>query len=103
MMYKYQANLIKVIDGDTVDLSVDLGFYIFAKIRFRLAYINTPERGQEGFKEASNRLTELLTNQSIIVESSKSDKYGRWLGTLYVNDININNVLLNERYAKEYH
>ena len=101
-MYKYSAKLIKVVDGDTVDLLVDLGFHIQTKIRFRLANIDAPERGQLGYAQTNSRLAELISNAEILVESIKTEKYGRWLGILYVNDININNVLLNENLAKEY-
>jgi micrococcal nuclease len=101
-MYKYSAKLIKLVDGDTVDLLVDLGFHIQTKIRFRLANIDAPERGQLGYTQTNSRLAELISDTEILVESIKTEKYGRWLGVLYVNDININNVLLNENLAKEY-
>ena len=64
MEYKYRARLVRCVDGDTADLDVDLGFYLTAKIRCRLTGVNTPERGRENFKEATDMLGDLIKQQS---------------------------------------
>ena len=59
-MYEYRAKVDRVVDGDTVDFIVDLGFKISFKIRTRLAGVNTPERGRADFKKATVMLENLL-------------------------------------------
>lgn len=101
-MYQYEATLLRVIDGDTVDLLVDLGCDISIKMRCRLFGINTPERGQPGYLEANNALTSLLEGTPLIVETIKDrkEKYGRYLVHIWQQElegesINTQMVLLN--------
>ena len=56
-MYNYRAKLIRCVDGDTADLEIDLGFYVFTKVRCRLHGVNTPERGKPDFKKATLIIT----------------------------------------------
>ena len=84
MEYKYRARLVRCVDGDTADLDVDLGFYLTARIRCRLTGVNTPERGQANFKEATDILEDLIKQQSdasgyFNIITGKTGKYGRWL------------------------
>ena len=110
MIYKYNAKLIRVIDGDTVDALIDLGFDVWVKKRIRLYGINTPETRTKDLKEkkagkaAKNRLIELLWDSSneFILQSHGVGKYGRCLGTLFIDDTNINKLLLSEGHAEEY-
>lgn len=108
-MFEYRAKLIKVIDGDTIDVMVDLGFGIFTKQRLRLAGINTPESRTSNEEEkkkgllAKKRLSELLQNDIIIkTTNDKQEKYGRLLATIFVNDKNINEQLITEGFADAY-
>jgi micrococcal nuclease len=85
-MYEYKATLDRVVDGDTVDLIVDLGFRVKAHHRFRLINIDAPEpRGvtREPGLKASSFLTELLADKSLVVHSTKTGKYGRWLAQVW--------------------
>lgn len=113
-MYTYKAKLIKVIDGDTIDAEIDLGFGVFLKQRIRLYGINTPETRTKDLDEkelglkAKDRLIELLPNE-FIVETilNKRGKYGRVLGnvmfeTLNGEIINVNKLLVEEGHAVEY-
>ena len=84
MQRKYRARLVRCVDGDTVDLDIDLGFYLSARVRCRLTGVDTPERGQANFKEATNALQELIEQQSdaegyFNIVTGKTGKYGRWL------------------------
>jgi micrococcal nuclease len=84
MRYSYRAKLIRCVDGDTADLNVDLGFHLTARIRCRLTGVNTPERGQANFKEATAILETLIKEQSdeegyFNITTGKTGKYGRWL------------------------
>jgi len=107
-MYNYQIEVTRVIDGDTVDCIIDLGFKISTKYRIRLAGIDTPEtrttNAEEkiyGF-EAKTRLQELLSQGTIILKSHGLGKFGRVLGTLYVGDVDINQRLIDEGFAIQY-
>jgi len=107
-MYVYKAKLDRVVDGDTVDASIDLGFDISIQKRIRLAGIDTPETRTRNKEEkvkglaSKSRLIELLKNGSFVLKSKEVGKYGRVLGTLHVDDININETLVKEGFAVEY-
>ena len=112
-MYTYKANCTRVVDGDTIDATIDLGFDITIKKRIRLAGINAPESRTRDLEEkklglaAKDRLIELLDKGSLQVESKEVGKYGRVLGTLTVYPdtdlpININETLVTEGHAVEY-
>lgn len=114
MSHLYKViKVIKVVDGDTVDAEVDTGFYHKCTQRFRLFGIDTPERGEEGYKEATERLKELLDTDELYVHSKKTGSFGRWLGTFYTYDekirgeegtgmVNINKAMEDEGFAKKY-
>nr|VFJ66440.1 MAG: micrococcal nuclease [Candidatus Kentron sp. FW] len=100
--HRYRCSVSRVVDGDTVDLRIDLGFRISIDVRVRLAEINAPERYTDAGKKATARLKELAPG-IVSVETRKTGKYGRWLGTLYdeaQNDINAQ--LLREGHAEAY-
>ena len=83
-MHTYRAKVKRVVDGDTVDFDVDLGFHISISIRTRLLGVDTPERGHQDFAKATNILIDLLNEQKdeegyVIIETQKTGKYGRWL------------------------
>lgn len=86
--YEYRAVLYRVVDGDTVYLSVDLGFRVWVTVEFRLARIDAPEvvgGTKAAGVAATNYLVGLLTGREILVRSDKSrDKYGRWIGELFI-------------------
>jgi micrococcal nuclease len=90
MIYIYKAELIRVVDGDTVDLIIDLGFDTSRKERFRLYGIDAPEMNTAEGKAAKAWLWEALQPlESIYVQTiqlktkAKRDKYGRFLAVLY--------------------
>lgn len=86
MTYDYAVTeVIRVVDGDTVDLRVDLGFHMSAALRFRIMDLNTPERGQDGWHEATEITKTWLRNDvaPLRVKTAKADSFGRWLGDIY--------------------
>ena len=107
-MYTYKAKLDRVVDGDTIDAHIDLGFDITIHKRIRLAGIDTPESRTRDLEEkarglaSKDKLIELLGDGDFILESKEVGKYGRVLGTLLVDDVNINDTLVEEGYAVEY-
>jgi endonuclease YncB( thermonuclease family) len=91
MQYIYQATLERVVDGDTVDVVIDLGFSTFRKERIRLYGVDAPEINTEagklakGFVEGWFRDNAKFFVETIVAEGknvSKRDKYGRYLGTI---------------------
>lgn len=102
-VYNYEAKICRVIDGDTVDLEVDLGFDLSKRCRVRLSGINAPElRGKEkpSGKESKEFLTNLLENQRVIFRSeNRQDSFGRWLGSLHIGGINVNKLMVQSSQA----
>ena len=102
-MYTYKAKVVKVVDGDTVDLDLDLGFgVVLKKQRARLWGINAPESRTRDKEEklkglaAKTRLIEILlaNNNEVFFVSTAKGKYGRYLAVLYVQEIPGTNVEL---------
>ena len=102
--YQYKATVVRVVDGDTVVLVVDLGFSVSVQEKFRLAHINTPEKvDKEGWAKATGRISELLPKGgACVIRSLGQDKYGRWLGEIYVGDLYVNGTMLAEGLAVAY-
>ena len=109
-MYYYKIELLRVVDGDTVDVRIDLGFNVWHKCRVRLMGINAPEsrtRDKEEKKRglaAKQWLINTLDSAQADIEmrSHGSGKYGRILGEIYINDININQLMVSEGHAIKY-
>ena len=113
-MYEYDAQLIRVVDGDTVDALIDIGFSVWVKKRIRLHGIDTPESRTKDLVEkkagfaAKHRLEELLESgeNKFKLVSHGVGKYGRCLGELFHSedpiDISYNSTLVKEGHAKEY-
>jgi len=87
-MWTYRAELDRVIDGDTVDLEIDLGFKIKHRVRVRLKDVDTPElRGAE--KEEGKRYKQAVIDwfmrhgDKCYLKTEKTGKYGRWIGTIW--------------------
>jgi micrococcal nuclease len=102
MIYIYKAELIRVLDGDTVELMIDQGFSQFTKQTMRLYGIDAPEMRTAAGKEAKAWLWEVLQPlEAIYVQTiqlstkAKRDKYGRFLAVLYddLGDIDANRLM----------
>ena len=121
-MYEYKAIIEKVVDGDTIDATIDLGFKTWKKIRVRMEGINTPESRTRDLEEkklglaAKARLKEILeyNNNECILKVSGVGKFGRALASVYVDtlsptsdktsitEINVNKQLIEEGHAVAY-
>jgi len=102
-MYEYRATLIRVVDGDTVWLDVDLGFDVRRKDSFRLFGIDAPEMGTPEGAAAKDWLLRRLPSVFMIrTEKDRREKYGRYLVTLIVNGSDINQEMLDQGIAREY-
>ncbi len=107
--FTYRVKEATAIDGDTVDLLVDLGFYSLTRQRFRLARINAEEtNSSDPIKRAQGReakrvLAEwLAAAKTITVVSQKTEKYGRWLAELYIDVLNVSDMLVSAGLAAPY-
>jgi micrococcal nuclease len=114
-MYEYFVKEVtKVVDGDTIDVIIDLGFDIMFQSRVRLAGIDTPESRTRDLKEKALGLESkeylkkyLKDAKPVVIKTEKmnsSEKYGRILGWLYVNGDteSVNDKMINDGYAWGY-
>ena len=112
-MYTYFVKSIdRVVDGDTVAISIDLGFDLTKKERVRLAGIDTPETRTKDTKEKelgyeAKEFLEihLMKASKLTVKTEKDGKYGRMLGWLYKteeDEVSINELMIDKGYAWAY-
>ena len=112
-MYTYFVKSIdRIVDGDTIDISIDLGFDLTKKERVRLAGIDTPEKRTKNQKEKKMgyQATEflemhLMEATKLTVKTEKDGKFGRMLGWLYKSDedtMSINQIMIDKGYAWAY-
>lgn len=97
----------RVIDGDTVDALIDFGFDVFHAARFRLDIIDTPERGEAGYDEATQALKDLIASAKALrieTRKNKRDGFGRYFAVLSdaVDGRNFNQIMLDLGHAKIY-
>ena len=112
-MYEYRVEIVKVIDGDTVDVNIDLGFGVWIhKERVRLYGIDTPESRTSDKEEkvyglmAKDFLIEWISAGNVTLKTKTYDakgKFGRILGELWVFDTNLNQKMIDEHHAVAYH
>jgi len=106
--FTYNAKVERVIDGDTVVVNIDLGFGIFTKQTIRLYGIDTPElRSVDSVErskatEAKDFLQGLIENHEVVIKTTSKDKYGRYLGVIEVNSIEVNQLMLDRNLATVY-
>ena len=102
-MYTYYTKIDKIVDGDTCDVFIDLGFSVWHKERIRLAGIDTAEKNTPLGKALKEFLIKNLEGKLVKLEVSKPDKYGRYLGKVYLNsEESINDQLIRNGLAKPY-
>ena len=112
-MYEYKCEVTRVVDGDTIDCVLDLGFSILHKCRVRLYGIDTPESRTRDLDEkargklASKFLQDSIDNgKEIVLRSELKDskgKYGRVLGSIVVDDLDINKAMVANNLAVKYY
>jgi len=110
-MYTYKGICTRVVDGDTVDITLDLGFNTLIKNRFRLYGIDSPEtfgvkHSSEEYKagiKSKEKLAELIENKEVTVKTfkDKKGKYGRYIAVIYIDDLCINDFLVREGFAEK--
>jgi micrococcal nuclease len=100
-MYTYKAKLNRVIDGDTVNLTIDLGFRLTYTANCRLAGINAPEMNTDEGKTAKVALMQMLGDE-FLIDSTGLDKYGRPVVVIRHHGIDVNIEMVNKGYATKY-
>lgn len=107
--YRYNAKLNRIIDGDSLILDVDLGFRVIVSTRFRMSRIKCQELNSQTPEEkvlahaAKKWLDDLfLDDKSCVIESKRTEKYGRWLAEVYKDGKNINDEMLTQGLAQPY-
>ena len=109
-MYEYSATLVKIVDGDTVDVLIDLGFNISKKERVRLLGIDTPESATKdlvekklGIEAKAYTSNWFAKNTRFKLQTTKEDKYGRILGVFTgLDGKTLNDILVQNGYAWAY-
>jgi len=117
--FEYNGTLVKVLDGDTIDCYIDLGFDLKIKKRIRYMGIDTWESRTRDLEEKEKGLAAKARTKQLLydisdkpkvcrIKSHGVGKYGRVLGELFIrdedgNEININNTLIEEGHAYDYH
>ena len=110
-MYEYNCKIVNVVDGDTVDVDIDLGFDTWrCNERIRLYGVDTPEyRTRDAEEKAAGLLAKKFVGETLHVgetyriTTKEKDKYGRYLGLIKISgDLTINVALVTERLAVPY-
>ena len=107
-MYEYRASVERIVDGDTIHCTLDLGCGVFKKETLRLWGINAPElRGRDSDAGIASRewlISKLTPHDYVTIRThkDKSGKYGRLLGDIWVGGINLNTQMVRDGMAVEY-
>lgn len=106
-IYIRNAKVINIVDGDTFDAEVDLGYHIKIKERFRILGINAPEKygatKEEGLR-SKQYLVDNVLNKDIIIISSRLDGFRRYLGEVYITNtdgeqVSLGDIMVNSGFA----
>lgn len=106
-MYEYKAKITRVVDGDTVDATLDLGFGITFKMRLRIDGFDAPETWRPSCEEelkhglqATHRANELLLGKDVVVKTSKLGIYGRYGASITIPEGDYATVMITEGLQK---
>jgi len=109
-MYEYKATIVRVVDGDTVDVDIDLGFDVWLRSqRIRLFGVDTPEcRTRNKATKAHGLLAKAYVQKALklgevyAIRTREKGKFGRYLGEIKVGRTTINKLLIKEKLAVAY-
>ena len=108
MMYTYNAKITNIVDGDTVDAEIDLGFKLYTVQRLRLIDIDTEEMNdpdqhlKDLARSAKKYMQDTLLGKTVKINTYKSDSFGRYLVEIYIDKFNVNDYLLESGLAKKW-
>lgn len=104
-LYTYKAKIINVVDGDTVDAAIDVGFTLTTIHRVRLLGVDTEEMNDKDPVKRSHAMAAkeymklILLNKNVIIQTQKSDAFGRYLAIIYLDGVCINEELIRLGYS----
>tara|TARA_R100001143_G_C3291143_1_gene101287 strand:- start:139 stop:570 length:432 start_codon:yes stop_codon:yes gene_type:complete len=110
-MYEYNCTVNRIVDGDTIDVTLDLGFSVLYKSRVRLYGIDTPESRTRDKDEkvrgllSKEFLKKAVTDEKVVLKTKLKDsrgKFGRVLAEVWVNNQNVNQNMVTENHAVAY-
>lgn len=103
-LHNYKATLVRIVDADTIEVDVQLGFYMTLRTKIRLLGIDAPERFTDEGKAATAWLANYIPlGHEILLDVFKGpEKYGRWLAYVTYNGVNVNEALVKSGHAVEY-
>jgi len=107
-MYQYKAKVLRVLDGDTCDVIIDLGFDVSISQRLRFFGIDCPESRTRNPIEKKKGLlakeytTNAIAGKEVIVETNEKGKFGRYLATIFYDGNNLNKELVDKKLATVY-
>jgi micrococcal nuclease len=100
--FTYSADVVKVIDGDTIDAHVSLGFYVWIRFqRIKLAGIDAPDADDPAGAAATRHLESLIGGKTVILQSihgdddpARRDSFGNWLGNIWIDGKSVNDEMV---------
>ncbi|PTG08604.1 thermonuclease family protein [Staphylococcus chromogenes] len=104
-LYIFKAKVLRVIDGDTLVIDLDMGFETHTIKRVRLLGVDTPERGKPGYNESKAFTTQVVLDNDVYVQTYKSDAFGRYLADVWYrvgdNEYRLSHELTVRGFVKE--
>lgn len=105
--YTYRAEVVDVLDGDTIEVHVDLGFYVWIRYqRIKLFGIDAPDGDGADAAAATTELESLIGGKTVIFKSihgeddpSRRDSFGNWLGVVWIDGRNVNDAMVESGHA----
>lgn len=102
MNYEYKAKVTNVVDGDTIDALVDLGFKVQIMQRLRLTRVDTPERTQPGYAAARDFVKGLVEGKDVTIVTHKVSKWGYFLADVSIDGRDVSDLLIVSNLGKPY-
>lgn len=105
-LYHYKANVVRVIDGDTIEVDCDVGFCLSQTMRLRLLGIDAAElRTKDPVERVMGRaakeaLVVLLEGRDVVLRTEKADSFGRYLADVWLGEMNVSDWLVANEYAQ---
>lgn len=103
--FQYNAVITDIHDGDTITVTIDLGFRVDYRTPLRFNGINAPElKTPEGKASLAHLETLIAVGETVVIKTYKNptDKYGRWIADIFVGDNNINQQMVKDGFAVVY-
>jgi endonuclease YncB( thermonuclease family) len=101
---KYYGKVTAVLDGDTFEVMIELGFGVKQEFHVRLDGIDTPEKNTESGKKAKQLVSDLILNKEVILRDRGAEKYGRARASIELsNGTDLTEYLIENKIGKEYH